>query len=90
MIDYHRFCQIKHLHAHQGLNASQIAQEVALDRRTVAYWLTQEHEGVSELWICYPVCMSEWNSTPRAIASHDDYPNPALSLLPRHRYRATW
>jgi transposase len=43
MIDYHRFCQIKHLHAHQGLKASQIAQEVALDRRTVAYWLAQEH-----------------------------------------------
>jgi hypothetical protein len=49
-----------------------------------------ELEGVSELWICYPVCMSEWNSIPLAIASHDDYPNPALSLLPRHRYRATW
>jgi transposase len=43
MIDYHRFCQIKDLHVHQGLNASQIAQEVALDRRTVAYWLTQDH-----------------------------------------------
>src|SRR5215510_10267272 len=26
----------------------------------------------------------------RAIASHDDDPNLALSLLPRHRYRATW
>ena len=25
MIDYHCFCQIKHLHEHQGLNASQIA-----------------------------------------------------------------
>ena len=43
MIDYHRFCQIQHLHVHQGLNASQIAKEVALDRRTVAYWLTQDH-----------------------------------------------
>jgi transposase len=43
MIDYPRFCQIKHLHAHQGLNASQIAWEVALDRRTVAYWLPQDH-----------------------------------------------
>lgn len=43
MIDYHRFCQIKDLHAHQGLTASQIAQVVSLNRRTVAYWLTQEH-----------------------------------------------
>ena len=43
MIDYPRFCQIKHLHAHQGLNASQIAKAVSLDPRTVAYWLAQEH-----------------------------------------------
>ena len=43
MIDYHCFCQIKHLHAHQGLNASQIARALSLDPRTVAYWLTQEH-----------------------------------------------
>jgi transposase len=43
MIDYHCFCQIKHLHTHQGLNASQIARELTLDPRTVAYWLTQEH-----------------------------------------------
>jgi len=43
MIAYHRFCQIKDLHEHQGLNASQIAKELALDPRTVAYWLTQEH-----------------------------------------------
>ena len=31
MIDYHRFCQIKDLHEHQGLTASQIAQALALD-----------------------------------------------------------
>ena len=43
MIDYHRFCQIKDLHAHQGLNASQIAKALALDPRTVAYWLAQDH-----------------------------------------------
>jgi len=43
MIDYHRVCQIKHLHAHQGLHALQIAKAVALDRRMVAYWLAQEH-----------------------------------------------
>jgi transposase len=43
MIDYHCFCQIKHLQAHQGLNASQIARELTLDPRTVAYWLAQDH-----------------------------------------------
>jgi hypothetical protein len=43
MIDYHRFCQIKDLHEHQGLNASRIAKALALDPRTVSYWLAQEH-----------------------------------------------
>jgi transposase len=42
MIDYACFCQIKHLHEQQGLSASQIAATLALDPRTVAYWLTQE------------------------------------------------
>jgi transposase len=43
MIDYACFCQIKHLHGHEGLNASQIAQTLTLDPRTVTYWLAQEH-----------------------------------------------
>jgi DDE superfamily endonuclease len=43
MIDYHGFCQIKYLHEHQGLNASQISREVSLDSRTVSYWLAQDH-----------------------------------------------
>jgi transposase len=43
MIDYHRFCQSKDLHERQGLNASQIAKALALDPRTVSYWLAQEH-----------------------------------------------
>jgi transposase len=43
MIDYHCFCQIKHLAEHQGLHASQIAEALDLDPRTVVYWLTQEH-----------------------------------------------
>ena len=42
MIDYHRFCQMKDLHEHQGLTAPQIAHALALDARTVAYWLRQE------------------------------------------------
>lgn len=42
MIDYHRFCQIKDLHEHQGRTASQIAHALALDPRTVASWLRQE------------------------------------------------
>jgi len=42
MIDYQQFAQIKDLHQCQGLNATQIAAALALDPRTVAYWLAQE------------------------------------------------
>jgi len=43
MIDYEQFCQIKQLHHQDGLHVSQIADLLALDARTVAYWLDQEH-----------------------------------------------
>jgi hypothetical protein len=43
MIDSPGFCQSKHLQAHQGLTASQIARELARDPRTVASWLAQAH-----------------------------------------------
>lgn len=43
MISYHAFCQIKYLHEHQGLNASQIAREMSLHPHTVSYWLAQDH-----------------------------------------------
>jgi transposase len=42
MIDYHRFCQIKDLYVQQGRTASQIANALSLDPRTVSYWLAQE------------------------------------------------
>ena len=42
MIDYQQFCQIKDLQGNQGLNAAQIAETLALDPRTVSYWLAQE------------------------------------------------
>ena len=47
-------------------------------------------EGVSELLMCYPLWMSERNRAAGEIASNDDYASSALSLLPRHGYRATW
>ena len=43
MIDYQQFCQIKQLHHQDGLHVWQIASILALDPRTVAYWLTQDH-----------------------------------------------
>ena len=74
MIDYHRFCQIKHLHAHQGLNASQIAKELALDPRTVSYWLAQEHFRPRQ-------------STPRS-SKLDPFKAQIVRLLERYPYSA--
>ena len=74
MIDYHRFCQIKDLHERQGLNASQIAKEVALDRRTVAYWLTQEN-------------FRPRNPRPHT-SKLDPYKPDIVRLLERHPYSA--
>jgi transposase len=74
MIDYHRFCQIKHLHAHQGLTASQIAKELALDHRTVAYWLGQEH-------------FRPRKSTPRS-SKLDPFKPEIVRLLERYPYSA--
>jgi len=74
MIDYPCFCQIKHLHAHQGLNASQIPRELALDPRTVAYWLTQDHFRLR---------------TPRPHASKlDPFKAQIVRLLERYPYSA--
>jgi hypothetical protein len=74
MIDDHCFCQIKHLQAHQGLNASQIAQALSLDRRTVAYWLIQDHFRPRK---------------PRPHASKlDQFKPDIVRLLERHPYSA--
>jgi transposase len=43
MINYQQFCQIKQLHDHDGLHVWQIADILALDPRTVTYWLAQDH-----------------------------------------------
>ena len=42
MIDYELFCKIRHLKDHEGLSAHQIAEELAMDPRTVAKWLARE------------------------------------------------
>ena len=74
MIDYHRFCQIQHLHAHQGLTASQIAKELALDPRTVVYWLGQEHFRPRQ-------------ATPRS-SKLDPFKPEIVRLLERYPYSA--
>jgi transposase len=43
MINYETFCQIHHLHTHDGLNLAQIARALSLDPKTVSSWLAQSH-----------------------------------------------
>jgi transposase len=42
MIDYEFYCKLRHLKDHEGLSAHQIAEELAMDPRTVAKWLARE------------------------------------------------
>ena len=41
MIDFETFLKIKHLHRHDGLKSSQIANELGCDERTVCKWLNE-------------------------------------------------
>ena len=41
MIDFETFQKIKFYHSQQGLNVAQIAQQLNLDSRTIAYWVHQ-------------------------------------------------
>src|SRR5262245_9464974 len=58
-------------------------------RASVMFQISSFPEGVSELLICYPLWMWEWNRTAGEIACNDDYTSSALSLLPRHGYCAS-
>jgi transposase len=84
MIDYACFCQSKHLHAHDGLNASQIAQTLTLDPRTGAYWLAQApfrprklRQRSSTLDPC----------TPEMVRLLERYPSSAAQVFQRLRER---
>jgi len=42
MIDYAMYCKLMHLKHHQGLSAAQIADDLAVDVRTVRKWLVRK------------------------------------------------
>jgi len=42
MIDYELYCKIKNLHENKSLNPSQIAAELAVDRRTICKWIDEK------------------------------------------------
>jgi transposase len=82
MIDYHRFCQIKDLHAHQGLTASQIARALALDPRTVAHWLCQERFQPRK---SMPRASKLAPFKPQIVQMLDKYPYSAAQVFQRLR-----
>ena len=42
MIDYELYCKIKNLYENKSLNPSQIAAELAIDRRTICKWIDEK------------------------------------------------
>lgn len=82
MIDYHRFCQIKDLHEHQGLTAVQIAHALALDARTVAYWLRQERFRPRK---ATPRASKLTPFKPQIVQLLDKYPYSAAQVFQRLR-----
>ena len=82
MIDYHRFCQIKDLHEHQGLTAVQIAHALALDARTVASWLRQERFRPRK---ATPRASKLTPFKPQIVQLLDKYPYSAAQVFQRLR-----
>jgi len=81
MIDYHRFCQIKDLHAHQGLTASQIAHTLALDR---VLWLTGSPRALPTPQIT-PRASKLAPFKPQIVQMLDKYPYSAAQVFQRLR-----
>ncbi len=74
MIDYEMFCKIKYLEKRDGLTASQIAEELALDPRTVRKLLVQKQ-------------FRPRKTTTRP-SKLDPFKNDIVRMLNTHRYSA--
>ncbi len=74
MINYEIFCKIKHLNKREKLTASQIAEELALDPRTVRKLLVQKQ-----------FLPRKTNQRPSKL---DPFKNDIVRMLNTHRYSA--
>lgn len=74
MIDYPTYLEIKHLHQNEHLKASQIADELGLNMRTVEKWLNEEKYRQRK-----PVQRS---------SKLDPFKGDILRMLESHRYSA--
>ena len=74
MIDYATFCQIHLLHEQKGLNASQIAQELSLNLKTVEKWMAQSS--------------FEPRKSSKRFSKLDSFKGQIVAMLERHPYTA--
>ncbi len=74
MIDYATFCQIHLLHEQKGLNASQIAQELSLNLKTVEKWMAQSS--------------FEPRKSSKRSSKLDPFKGQIVAMLERHPYTA--
>ncbi len=74
MIDYETYVQIRNYFETDGLNYSQIADELALDQRTIARWANEKRYQPRK-------------STPRK-SKLDPFKNDILRMLEKHPYTA--
>lgn len=72
MIDYPTFCQIHLLHKQKGLKASQIAQELSLNPKTVEKWMAQSS--------------FEPRKSSKRSSKLDSFKGQVVALLERHPY----
>ncbi|MGB9498287.1 MAG: transposase [Dissulfuribacterales bacterium] len=75
MIDYETYVKIRNLHERDGLKCSQIADELAMDQRTVAKWINEKRYQPRK-------------STPRK-SKLDPFKKDILRMLKNHPYSAT-
>lgn len=74
MIDYATYCQIRLLHQQKKLNASQIAEELQLDPKTVSKWMDQSQ--------------FEPRKNSKRSSKLDPFKGQIVALLERHPYSA--
>ncbi len=74
MIDYEFFAKIRHLTDHEGLTPPQIADELALDPRTVRKWLATSYRP---------------RATPHRPSKLDPFKPQIVRMLQTHPYTAT-
>lgn len=75
MIDYPTYCQIHLLHGQKNLKASQIAEELQLDPKTVGKWIEEPH-------------FHQRKSSERSASILDPFKGQIVALLERHPYSA--